>query len=264
MSSRTPCDPPPAHRLLRARGRTLLAMLALCVCCPPGTALGAVTATMSAAFRPERLGAATTISFSFQIAANGQAPALLTGIDFRYPANLGIVTSGLGVASCPEAALEAHGPSVCPPDSRMGSGNALVEIPIGSDVVRETTQVALLAGPSDNGYVHILASVTGESPVAARVILSTQLQPGLLQIPVPPIPSLPEAPYVAVIRMHFTIGGQLVYYERIHGHSVAYHPVGIGLPRSCPRGGFPFAAGFSFLDGEQAQAQTAVACPTGR
>jgi hypothetical protein len=193
-----------------------------------------------------------------------QLPDRRERADFRYPANLGIVTSGLGVASCPEAALEAHGPSVCPPDSRMGSGNALVEIPIGSDVVRETTQVALLAGPSDNGYVHILASVTGESPVAARVILSTQLQPGLLQIPVPPIPSLPEAPYVAVIRMHFTIGGQLVYYERIHGHSVAYHPVGIGLPRSCPRGGFPFAAGFSFLDGEQAQAQTAVACPTGR
>jgi hypothetical protein len=219
---------------------------------------------MNTTFTPYRLGAATTLSFSFQIAAGGADPALLRSVDFRYPANLGIATSGLGVASCSPTALEAHGPSVCPPDSRMGSGSALVEIPIGSDLVQETAQVALVAGPSQNGYVHILASVTGESPVAARVVLSTQLQPGLLQIPVPPIPSLPEAPYVAVVRMHLTLGGHLTYYEPVHGKNVAYQPVGIGLPRSCPRGGFPFAAAFGFLDGGRAEARTAVACPRGR
>jgi hypothetical protein len=253
-----------------SRARVLAVALAFCAYLPcvylPGTgaALGATTATMTVAFTPDRLGAATTLSFDFQIAANEQAPALLTGIDFRYPANLGIVTSGLGVASCPLAALEAHGPSICPPDSRMGSGSALVEIPIGPQIVRETAQVALLAGPSQNGYVHILASVTGETPVAARVVLSTQLQPGLLQIPVPPIPSLPEAPYVAVVHMHLVLGGRLIYYEPVDGKNVAYHPVGIGLPRSCPRGGFPFAASFSFLDGGHAEARTAVACPRGR
>jgi hypothetical protein len=219
---------------------------------------------MNTTFTPYRLGAATTLSFSFQIAAGGADPALLRSVDFRYPANLGIATSGLGVASCSPTALEAHGPSVCPPDSRMGSGSALVEIPIGSDLVQETAQVALVAGPSQNGYVHILASVTGKSPVAARVVLSTQLQPGLLQIPVPPIPSLPEAPYVAVVRMHLTLGGHLTYYEPVHGKNVAYQPVGIGLPRSCPRGGFPFAAAFGFLDGGRAEARTAVACPRGR
>jgi hypothetical protein len=234
-----------------------------CVYLPP-TALGATTATMSATFAPDRLGAATTLSFSFQIAAGPRAADLLTGIDFRYPANLGFATSGLGVASCAPAALEARGPSVCPPDSRMGSGSALVEIPIGSELVRETANVALLAGPSQNGYFNLLLSATGESPVAARVVLFTQLSPGRLEIPVPPIPSLPEAPYVAVMRMHLTIGGQLTYYEPVHGQNVAYHPEGIGLPRSCPRGGFPFAAGFSFLDGEHAEARTAVACPRGR
>jgi hypothetical protein len=249
-----------------SRARVLAVALSLCAALTvaAGTALGATTATMSATFTPDRLGAATTLSFSFQIAAGTAAPALLTGIDFRYPANLGIVTSGLGVASCPPAALQAHGPSVCPPDSHMGSGSALVEIPIGPQIVRETAQVALLAGPSQNGYLHILASVTGESPVAARVVLSTQLQPGLLQIPVPPIPSLPGAPYVAVVHMHLTLGGNLTYYEPVHGKYVAYHPVGIGLPRSCPRGGFPFSASFSFLDGGHAQARTAVACPDRR
>lgn len=242
--------------------RACVPAVALLLCaCLTGTAQAAATATMGATFAPDRLGANTTVSFSFQIAPGEEAPNLLTGIDFRYPANLGIATSGLGVASCPVAELEAHGPSVCPPDSRMGSGSALVEIPIGPEIVRETAQLALVAGPSQNGYVNILISATGESPVAARVVLSTRLEPGNLQITVPPIPSLPEAPYVAVVRMHLTLGGHLVYYERVHGKNVAYQPVGIGLPRSCPRGGFPFATSFTFLDGGQADAHTAVACP---
>jgi hypothetical protein len=245
-----------------SRAQILAAALALCAALP-GTALGATTATMSAALAPDRLGAATTVSLGFEIAAGEQAPALLTGIDFRYPANLGILTSGLGVASCPPAALEAHGPSICPPDSRMGSGSALVEIPIGPRIVRETAQIALLAGPSQGGYFHLLVSATGVSPVAARVVLFTELLPGEMQIPVPPIPSLPGAPYVAVVSMHLTIGGQLTYFERAHGRSVAYRPVGIGLPRSCPPGGFPFAASFSFLDGGHANARAVVACPRG-
>ncbi len=248
-----------------SRAHPIAVMLALCVCLSgAGTAFGATTATMTATFAPDRLGAATTVSFNFQIASPGRAADLLTGIDFRYPSNLGFATSGLGVASCAPAALEARGPSICPPDSRMGSGSALVEIPIGSDLVRETAQVALLAGPSQNGYFNLLLSATGESPVAARVVLFTQLSPGRLEIPVPPIPSLPEAPYVAVIRMHLTIGGALTYYEPVHGHQVPYHPEDIGLPRSCPRGGFPFSAGFSFLGGGHAEARTAVACPRGR
>jgi hypothetical protein len=243
-----------------SRAHVIATAFALCACLP-GTAPGATTATMSAAFAPERLGAATTVSFSFQIAADERAQALLTGIDFHYPANLGIATSGLGVASCAVAELEAHGPSICPPDSRMGYGSALVEIPIGPELVRETAHVALLAGPSHDGYLHLLLSATGESPVAARIVLSTQLLPGLLRITVPPIPSLPEAPYVSVVRMHLTLGGHLIYHERVHGRDVAYHPAGVGLPRSCPRGGFPFAASFAFLGGGHAEARTAVACP---
>jgi hypothetical protein len=64
--------------------------------------------------------------------------------------------------------------------------------------------------------------------------------------------------------MHLTLGGRLTYYERVHGRNIAYHPAGIGLPRSCPRGGFPFAATFRFLDGRHAGAQTRVPCPRHR
>jgi hypothetical protein len=248
-----------------SRAVLLTVALALALCaCAPGMALGVSTATMRATFAPEELGAATTLSFDFQIATDERAPALLTGIDFRYPANLGIATSGLGVASCSPAELQAHGPSICPPDSRIGSGSALVEIPIGPEIVKETAQVALFAGPSRDGYIHLEMCASGAYPIEARVVLFTQLRLGRLQIPVPPIPSLPDGPYVAVVRMHLTLGGHLTYYERVHGKNVPYRPVGIGLPKSCPRGGFPFAASFSFLDGGHATAHTAVACPRRR
>ncbi len=264
MSSRTPFGPPAGHRLLRARGRggrVLLAMLALCAALP-GTALSATTTTMSAAFTPDRLGASTTVSLGFQIRAPaGQVPSPLTGVDFHYPANLGIATTGLGVASCQPAELQAHGASSCPPDSRMGSGSARVEVPVGGGVETETARLALVAGPSPDGYVRLLLAATGLSPVIARIVIPSVLEPGEFKLAVPLVASLPEAADVSVVRANLIIGGNITYYEPVHGRNVAYRPAGIGIPRTCPRGGFPFSADFSFLDGGHATARTAVACP---
>jgi hypothetical protein len=64
--------------------------------------------------------------------------------------------------------------------------------------------------------------------------------------------------------MHLTLGGHLTYYEMHKGHRVAYHPAGIGLPNTCPRGGFRFAATFMLLDGQRAGSHAAVACPKRR
>jgi hypothetical protein len=61
-----------------------------------------------------------------------------------------------------------------------------------------------------------------------------------------------------------TLGGNLTYYEIVKGQSVPYHPAGVGLPQSCPRGGFSFAATFAFLDGSRSRADTAVPCPRPR
>jgi hypothetical protein len=253
-----------AHGLALALALCATLPLALCAALP-STASAAPTATMSAAFAPDRLGASAALSLGFQIdAAAGQIPSPLTELDFHFPANLGIATSGLGVASCPPAALAAHGPSSCPPDSRMGSGSARVEIPVGGGVETETASLALVAGPSPDGYVRLLVAATGLSPVIARIIIPSLLLTGELELAVPLVESLPEAPDVSVVQVHLTLGGNLTYYEVLHGKRVAYHPVDIGLPRSCPRGGFRFSTTFSFLDGARAQAQTAVPCPRGR
>lgn len=216
---------------------------------------------MSATFKPERLGHATTLSFGFQIGAAGEAPAALAGVSIAYPRNLGLATSGLGVAPCQPATLEALGPPACPSNSRMGSGTALIGLQIGPILVHETVSLTLLAGPSSDGYLHLLLYASGIFPVEAIVVAGAVLLPGHLSITVPPIPSLPEAPYVSLAELRMTLGGHLTYYETVKGHSVPYHPAGIGLPQECPRGGFSFAATFAFLDGSHSRADTAVPCP---
>jgi hypothetical protein len=219
---------------------------------------------MSAAFTPEHLGAPTTVSFGFQIAQDGQDPAPLTGVELAYPRNLGLATSDLGVAACSPSRLEAVGPDACPPNSHIGNGNAVVEIAFGADLVKEKVQLALLAGPSPDGYLHLLVYATGKFPVEAAVILTAVLLPGHLTVTVPPIPSLPAAPYVSLTEMRLTLGGHLTYYETVKGRRVAYHPTGVGLPSTCPRGGFRFAATFLLLDGERTGSRASVACPKRR
>jgi len=219
---------------------------------------------MSAAFIPERLGAPTTVSFAFRVADGTLAPAPLAGITLAYPRGLGLATSDLGIMACPPLALETSGPATCPPDSRMGAGSATVEIAFGSDLVPEHVTLTLFAGPSPDGYLHLLIYARGQYPVEAGVVLTAVVARGQIAITVPPIPSLPAAPYVSVTEMHITLGGNLTYYETVRGRNIPYHPAGIGLPDTCPRGGFRFTSTLAFLDGESASSDTVVACPTSR
>ncbi len=59
------------------------------------------------------------------------------------------------------------------------------------------------------------------------------------------------------MQLHATIGPNgVTYYEQVAGRTLAYQPPGILLPDGCPKGGFPFAAQFSFVDGSVASART--------
>jgi hypothetical protein len=233
---------------------------------PPSIAIASgETARIGAQLSPERLGAPTTIALHFQVGGGRRGvPAPLSGIDVFLPGELGFATSGLGVAPCGAAALEALGPPACPANSRMGYGTALVEIPIGPVVRQEKVQLTLFAGPSPDGYLRILIYAIGTFPVEAQIVLTSVLLPGELRISVPLVPSLPGGPDVSLVEMRAVLGGRLTYYERVHGRTAAYHPKGIGLPERCPRIGFRFAASFSFTDGSRAAASTTVPCPRKR
>lgn len=236
----------------------------LALCAAPAGAEAAQTTSIGVAFRPERLGAPTTIALSFDVRTpGGGVPSPLTGVDLTYPPNLGLGTSGLGVASCQPAVLERDGPRGCPRDSLMGTGGALARFQIGPEIEQERASIALVAGPSQNGYLTLLVSATGVSPVAARIVMQAVLVPGHLRLAVPLVPSLPGAPDVAVVSVHATLGGDLAYTERVHGRTVTYRPRGVTLPRRCPRGGFRFRATFAFLDDSSSAASAVVRCPRG-
>ncbi len=191
-------------------------------------------------------------------------PPPLSLVDFSYPTGLGFATSGLGVASCSVSRLELEGAIACPADSRLGSGNAIAEVAFGPTVVQEYVYLGLFAGPSPDGYLHMLILATAKEPIQARIVMTGVLLPGHLRISVPTVPGLPGGPDVSIAQIHATIGGHLTYYEHIKGKLLAYHPPGIGLPDSCPRGGWRLETTLMFLEGTQSIAHTTVRCPRTR
>jgi hypothetical protein len=284
-------ESPPARAVHRTRARArgdrrrpfppapraaILALVLACTCvwaCLPASATATTQkARLTATLTPEHLGEGTTIGFNLRIlTAAGEIPPPLTLVELRYPQDLGIATSGLGLGTCAPALLEAVGPEGCPADSVMGIGSAVAEIPVGPEIVHETAPVTIFRAPTENGQIAMVLYANGANPVEAQILLPSLLLPasapfgGSVRIRVPLVPSLPETPDVAVVRLTTTLGPLgITYYERKHGHVVGYRPRGLQLPNSCPRGGFPFAAQLGFVDGTSASAQARVACPGAR
>lgn len=240
----------------------------LCALAVATAATGQPRVSLRASFTPDRLATPTTIFFEFQIArSQGQIPPPLTHVVLRMPAGMSYVTSSLGLAICKPQALEEKGLAGCSPNARLGHGSAFVEVPFGASSGQEIPDVEALVGPEHNGNVTVLFYADGRSPVYAQIVFSGELLPGggpfgmALDTTVPLIPSVTGGAPVSILRVSSTIGPRgLTYYKRVHGRRVAYHPRGIEVPDRCPRGGFPFQAQFTFLDGSQASARTAVPC----
>lgn len=225
---------------------------------------------LHAAFSPEILGHPTTVDLRIRIApSTGELlPLPLTATNVRFPAGLDVTLSGLGIETCSAATLELAGLPGCPVDSLMGEGRTIAEFPVKHEVVRESAQIAIVRTTEREGHLAMLFYVYNETAVSSRIILPSELLPasrpfgGLLEIQVPLVQTLPEAPDLAVAEIELALGAKgLTYYERIHGKVVAYKPAGIELPKHCPRGGFPFAVELGFLGGSHARNTTTVACP---
>lgn len=259
-----------------ARGRVALIAALACVaalgCAPAGARAEAEQATLRASFSPDRLGASTTIGFGFHLqTASGLAPPPLTGVVLHMPAGMNYTLTTLGLAICQPASLLARGLAGCPANSRLGAGGALVEVPFGTGSGHELPEVQAVVGPSHEGNMVVLFFANGQFPVSAQLIFSGEVLPdhgtfgSQLSTAVPLIPSVPNGPDVSIVDVHATIGpAGLTYYHRVHGRLRPFHPLGIGVPERCPRGGFPFSATFGFQDGSGASAATTVPCPPRR
>jgi hypothetical protein len=252
-----------------AHAKLSLALCLLWLIATPA-AYASQSAFLNVALRPERLGGRTTIQFSFHITPHGeQVPSPLVSVNLFYPKNIGLVTSGLGLETCTPIQLEVL--RRCPPNSLMGYGKALVELPFGPKVISEEGRITTWMAPVEEGHLALFLYAKAQTPVLSEAIFTAQLlgapspYGGQLAINVPLIPTLPEAPDASVVDMTSTIGPMNVtYYAWFRGRRTPYHPNGPRLPERCPHGGFPFAAEFSFLDGLQAHVETRVSCPGAR
>jgi len=255
-----------------AAAATLLA----CASLSAGTAVAAgggepvsEQASLHAAFTPDRLSASTTISYGFHIeTTEGTAPPPLESIVLHMPAGMNYTLTTLGLAICQPAVLQAKGVNGCPPNSRLGSGNALVEVPFGTGSGHEIPEIQAVVGPSSHGNMVVLFYANGQAPVSAQLVFKGEVLPdsgafgSQLATTVPLIPSVPGGPDVSIVDVNATIGPSgLTYYKHVHGRLEPFHPLGIGVPEHCPRGGFPFSASFIFQDGSQTSASTTVPCP---
>lgn len=247
-----------------------LAALGACVAAP--AAAVQERATLRASFTPDRLGADTTVGFSFQLqTGEGVAPPPLSAVTLRLPAGLNYTTTTLGLALCHPDRLLADGIVGCPANSRLGHGSAYVEVPFGSSSGHELPTIQAFSGPSATGNLTVLFYALGESPVSAQLVFQGEVLPdsgrfgSQLRAQVPPVPSVPGGPDVSIVRVTTTIGpAGLTYYRRRHGRLRAFRPRGVAVPERCPRGGFPFAASFTFQDGSSTRASTAIPCPRHR
>jgi hypothetical protein len=249
----------------RLRAGGLLASIAVCLCMP-AMAPASQSVSLGASFSPYRLGGRTTIGFDFKIAAPaGQIPSAVTDINVRYPQNVGIILSGLGIEECSPLMLASNG---CPVNSIMGRGSALAEMRFGQHVVKESAQLTIARTADEGGHVALLFYAVGPSPVDTQILSPAQLVPatapfgGRLNIELPLVPSVPGAPDIAITQIQATIGPKGVSYdEQLDGRTIPYSPRGILLPDTCPRGGFPFSAEFTFLDGSRPTARAVIPCP---
>ncbi len=255
------------RRRLLPLNAAVLALLVLGLAC--ASAQAAETVALQTSFTPDRLGASTTIGFGFTIGSTtGGLPSPLTHVSLRMPTGMNYVTTTLGLSVCKPEALVAKGLAGCSPNSRLGYGSAFVEVPFGADAGHEIPEIQALMGPAHNGNIVVLFYANGLAPVYAQIVFAGELLPGEgafggdLDTTIPEIKSVTNGPPVSIVNVKSTIGPEhLTYYKHVHGKLVGYKPQGISLPTKCPKGGFPFSAQFTFLDGSQVIATHNVPCP---
>jgi hypothetical protein len=225
--------------------------------------------TLHASFTPDRLGAETTVRLTLRIPPSPSGlPQPVTGIDIRYPSQLGFADSELGLQTCRRERLESRGWAGCPHDSLMGEGSALVEVPFASRTIVERAPLRVFSQPVQHDLLGLLFAARGRSPVIADLVFGASVLDaaapfgGLIDAVLPIVPAVPKGPDVVLRELQTTIGPPgLRYSERVKGRLVTFKPKRMLLGLRCPRGGYPFAASVRFADGSTAATRTRVPCP---
>lgn len=225
---------------------------------PPPPLPEATTAAIHASFSPDRLGAKAAFTFAVHFGGGAlDVPSPVRKAVVQFPAGLTLEVPKL--ESCSKARLQARGPRGCPPQSVIGTGHALADVHVGSSVESEEAAISVFVGPPQgpNPTIEILGQ--GYSPLEERVVITATALPDdppygeKLVMSVPAIPTIPLEPNASEVSFTVTVGGKAA--KRHH------NPNTVLLPTSCPTGGFPFAAEFTYENNSTSTSTATVPCP---
>jgi hypothetical protein len=250
--------------------RLLLGGFLMCACLLVAAVAWATdTLTVHESFTPDKLGAPTNLSITAQFGSStGAPPSPITKLTLYAPAGLGIDARGAG--TCTPAILQLHGPSGCPPTSRVGFGGGVGLIELPKQIVREAYTIDFFFAPREHGHLALLAYASAVAPVLVELTVVAKEVPapkpyGLgFSVEVPPISTLPGATLASVESAFATFGSpNVAYYENVHGKRTLVHLKGVAVPRTCPRGGFPTEGILDFADGSTLTVNPTIPCPRG-
>jgi hypothetical protein len=242
-----------------ARVSVLAALFALATfVASPAGAQPVTTATIMPTLTPDRLGAEGALQLTIRYAADESGvPSPVRRSILRFPAGLGVEIPHL--RSCSLERLRTRGPSACPKQSLLGHGSALAEAQAGSQIVSESIALSLFVGPFHNLQPTFEILGQAYTPFDERIVLTGTVLPDNppygedLVLSIPPIPTLPLEPDASIVSMSLTVGA-----------AKPSHPVTVNtivVPPSCPTGGFPFAAEFTYADGSTGSVLANAPCP---
>jgi hypothetical protein len=250
---------------LRVRLAHALPLLALvfAVCLASASASASATQTSTTAsiaptLSPDRLGAEGALQLRINYSGGESAvPLPVSRSVLRFPMGLGVEIPHL--RSCSPTRLRIQGPKACPVQSLLGHGHAIAEAQAGSQIVSEGIDLTLFVGPFHNLQPTFEILGRGYSPFDERIVLTGTVRPDNppygedLVLSIPPIPTLSLEPDASIVSMSLTVGT-----------AKPRHPITVNtivVPPSCPIGGFPFAAEFTYAGGSTSSARASAACP---
>jgi hypothetical protein len=216
------------------------------------------SATITPSLSPDRLGAKAALTFTVSY-AGGEfgVPSPVRRSVLRLPAGLTLDIPSL--RSCATARLLARGPNSCPAQSEIGNGHALMEVHAGTENITEDATMWTFLGPPRNLQPTFEILAQGYTPVDERMVLDGTVLSGQapygeeLMMSIPPIPTLVYEPDASIVTFSLTIGASKRRRTR--------DATTVLVPASCPAGGFPFAAAFTYADGVTGNALATTPCP---
>jgi hypothetical protein len=232
-------DPPPV------RSRWLIP-IALALLCLPAAA-GAQESTRQTAeltLDSQRPGTSTgaRLSIDYVNPADPEAkPPAVQKVVLELPAGARIDTSAPAVCGASNAQLIAGGPAACPPESRVGGGELLLDTGVPGPARLLDNHVTLL-----NNTGELIFVLESKSEPGARIVTRAVLTDTTITTEVNPIPGGPPDGFVAIKRVRLALDERPGY---------------VTTPPSCPPARvWTSTATFAYRDGASQAVKATTPC----